>query len=52
MLPNVARSEKKPKMGGYLYSKNTKVWYYLRRIRLPDMTVSWFFIKTIKWSTQ
>ena len=42
MLANVARSEKKPKMGGYLYSKNTKVWYYLRRIRLPDMTVSWF----------
>ena len=42
MLPNVARSEKKPKMGGYMYPEITKVWYYLRRIQLPVMTVSWF----------
>ena len=43
MLPNVARSQKKPKMGGYIYIKITKVWYYLRRIRLADMTVSGFY---------
>ena len=43
MLPNVARSQKKPKMGGYIYPEITKVWYYLRRIRLPVMTVSWFY---------
>ena len=43
MLPNVARSNKKPKMGGYVYSEITKVWYYLRRIQLPVMTVSWFY---------
>ena len=40
MLPNVARSKKKPKMGGYLYTEMTKVCYYLRRIRLPVNTVS------------
>ena len=42
MLLNVARSQKKPKMGGYVYTEITKVWYYLRRIRLPVKTVSWF----------
>ena len=43
MLLNVARSKKKPKMGGYIYTEITKVWYYLRRIRLVDMTVSGFY---------
>ena len=47
MLPNVARSQKKPKMGGYIYTEITKVWYYLRRIRLPVKTVSWFLLKQI-----
>lgn len=42
MLLNVARSKKKPKMGGYMCNEIAKVWYYLRRIRLPFMTVSWF----------
>ena len=42
MLLNVARSKKKPKMGGYLYTEITKVWYYLRGIKLPVMTVTWF----------
>ena len=47
MLPNVARSQKKPKMGGYIYTEITKVWYYLRRIRLPVKTVSWFLFKQL-----
>ena len=47
MLPNVARSEKKPKMGGYVYTEIDKVWYYLRRIRLADKTVLGFLKKKI-----
>ena len=47
MLLNVARSRKKPKMGGYLYTEIAKVWYYLRRIRLPVKTVSWFLYKQL-----
>ena len=47
MLLNVARSQKKPKMGGYVYSEITKVWYYLRGIKLPVMTVTWFLQKQI-----
>ena len=43
MLPNVARSKKKPKLGGYLYTEIAKVWYYLRRMRLPVKTVSWLY---------
>ena len=43
MLLNVARSKKKPKMSGYMYTEIAKVWYYLRQMRLADMTVSVFF---------
>ena len=32
MLPNVARTKQKPKMGGYVHSQIIKVWYYLRQI--------------------
>ncbi len=32
MLPNVAGSKIKPKMGGYVHTEIIKVWYYLRLI--------------------
>ena len=45
MLPNVARTQIKPKMGGYIYPEITKVWYYLRQILQVDYSMSVFFKK-------
>jgi len=45
MLPNVAGSKIKPKMGGYEHTEIIKVWYYLRLILQVDYSVSDIFKK-------